>query len=569
MYKNINKILSFAGIISVLMLPTSTLALSQDETVYTKISNNTTNTIISEHLINDKKDNNISVATNLDKITNTNGDENYTMNNGIITWESDGNDIYYQGTNDNVLPIKTDITYSLDGAIMNQKDMIGKSGKVIITIKYTNLCKHIINGNTLYTPFLVTLGTSISVKDNTNVKVSNGKVTSTGTSNLVAAISTPGLYESLNIDGLKSLDTITITYDTTNFSSSSIYMVATPKLVDTKDLDIFTKLDGVYTKVNTLSNSSRALVSGSKTLLTGINTYNDNFNQFLTGINKVRDYTNVFNTNLDDISKGSSDINNGLSDLNNGTNSLVTGVTKLSDGITNAKSGSNSLNSNIQSITAGVSTSASNLVGAINNTTDNDAKASMITQLLTIEKTFGVDSTLVSKGLNLDASNATTTGYNVLLQTIQSLSDGSNNLNDGINSLDNAINNKDTGLLVSSKKIAYAVDQLKIGSDKLNSGINTFKDGFNTYTISVNTLASSADKLNNGAKEIGVGANSLYEGLSKFDNEGIQALASLVNGNIKNTENRIRSLVNLSNQYNSFSKSDIDGTTKFITIIEN
>ena len=110
------------------------------------------------------------------------------------------------------------ITYKLDGNAMNVDDMVGKSGKVEITIKYTNTDKHVVNVNgkneLLYTPFVVTMGTTISNK-NSNIAVSSGKIISNGTNSVIVGISTPGLYESLGLSEFKNMDTITITYDTT------------------------------------------------------------------------------------------------------------------------------------------------------------------------------------------------------------------------------------------------------------------------------------------------------------------------------------------------------------------
>src|SRR5574344_26212 len=566
--KTINKILSYTVITSMLLMPTSSLALSKEETVYTKINNDKTTTIVSEHLINDKKEQSLTEKTDLTDIYNTNGDEEFKLDNNSLTWTTDGNDIYYQGTTDKELPIKTDITYKLDDNIMDINDMSGKSGKITIEIKNTNLDKHYVDGDTLYTPFVIAIGTSIPTSSNTNVEVTNGKVTSTGTTNIVAAISTPGLYESLNIDSFKSLDTVTITYDTTNFENNAIYMVATPKLVDSNDLDVFTKLDSIYDKANTLSSSSKLLVSGSKDLLTGITTYNSKFNEFSTGMNSVRNYTNVFNTNLDTISTGSAELNNNLTKLNNATKDLTTGITKLSNGATDLNKGASDLNTSISSITSGVKTSSTQLQQAITSgKLDSDTTKSYLTQLITLEKTFGVDKTLEAKGLTLDTTTATTTGYNVLISTLNTLENGSKQVSEGATELDDGINSK-TGLAAQTKVLVNSISQLKLGSDKLNAGINSFKDGFNTYTVAVNKLADATDSLNTGAKQIESGASDLYNGINKFDNEGIQALTSLLNGKVKNTEDKVKELVKLSNNYQSFSNTNIKSNTKFITIVE-
>ena len=126
------------------------------------------------------------------------------------------------------------------------KDIIGKSGNVKIKINFENTLKNLvqINGkNTeLYTPFVTTIGTMIDAKNNTNLKINNGKIISTGTRNMVIGIASPGLYESLNLKEFQKLNEITIEFVTTNFNLNSIYIISTPKILEDTDLKIFEKM---------------------------------------------------------------------------------------------------------------------------------------------------------------------------------------------------------------------------------------------------------------------------------------------------------------------------------------
>lgn len=42
---------------------------------------------------------------------------------GALTWQADGNDIYYQGTTDKELPIDMKMTYYLDGKEISPEDL--------------------------------------------------------------------------------------------------------------------------------------------------------------------------------------------------------------------------------------------------------------------------------------------------------------------------------------------------------------------------------------------------------------------------------------------------------------
>ena len=131
--KNLNKVISGVLISSLLFTPVSTLALTKEETVYTNLNYDGTveKTIVNNH-ISDLDKGKVTDDTELKKLLNINGKETYTENNGIITWNAKGKDIYYQGTTDKELPITVDAKYYLDGKEMKAKKLVGKKGKVTI-----------------------------------------------------------------------------------------------------------------------------------------------------------------------------------------------------------------------------------------------------------------------------------------------------------------------------------------------------------------------------------------------------------------------------------------------------
>ena len=116
-------------------------APSKEETVYifTDASGNQTKVLVSDWLKNSDNESEIKDATTLKDVTNVKGDETYSQGSGDeIIWNSDGNDIYYQGTTDKETPISVKITYTLDGKEISPQELAGKSGKVVIRYDYTN-----------------------------------------------------------------------------------------------------------------------------------------------------------------------------------------------------------------------------------------------------------------------------------------------------------------------------------------------------------------------------------------------------------------------------------------------
>ena len=199
------KFISLTIITSLMLNPISALALTKDENVYTNLNYDGTvaSKIVSNRITNNNKED-IEDETKLKEILNISGNEKYTSKEDKIVWQADGNDIIYQGTTDIDLPIETEIKYYLNDKETDIKDIVGKSGKIKITLNFKN--KRIntvkINGKLekLYTPFVVTVGTMLDVKDNKNISIDNGKTVNTGSRNMIVGIASPGLYDSINLD---------------------------------------------------------------------------------------------------------------------------------------------------------------------------------------------------------------------------------------------------------------------------------------------------------------------------------------------------------------------------------
>ena len=111
---------------------------------------------------------------------------------------------------------------------MSKEDITGKSGKVKITIQYTNKEEHTVKiegrNTVLYTPFIVGCGTIFNNDNNKNIEITNGKAVNDGSKTTVVGIVVPGLQESLGLDKdvIDIPDSIEITMDTTKFEMKGI-----------------------------------------------------------------------------------------------------------------------------------------------------------------------------------------------------------------------------------------------------------------------------------------------------------------------------------------------------------
>ncbi|MBR1416234.1 MAG: MMPL family transporter [Bacilli bacterium] len=271
-----------------LLLPLTVSAATKNETVYSIINNegnvSTTVTDILEGINGDVLD-----ESDLENILNINSEEKYFKNDNLLTWKSNGNNIFYQGTTTKKLPIDIRITYYLNDEEINIRNLNNKSGHIKIQIDYKNNDKH----GDLYTPFLVTTG-MILKDDVTNAKINNGKIIQTGSQNIIIGFAAPNISDSLQIKDLEKFNSITIEYDTTSFKSFDIYNVYSPNLFSSDSLSSLDKLDELYSKMNTLSDSSTKLVDGSRELADKIKVLNEGTNKLSNELNnKINEYENL------------------------------------------------------------------------------------------------------------------------------------------------------------------------------------------------------------------------------------------------------------------------------------
>ena len=284
-------------------------SIEKEESVYVTLDANGAKkkVIVSDWLKNSGISGTIEDVSTLTDIQNTKGNEPFTQDGDKLTWEAGTEDIYYQGTTEEELPVSMEITYKLDGKEIAPKDLLGQSGKLEITIQYKNLSKQtvMVNGKEkeIYTPFLMATGMFLPVDNFSNVKVDNGRVVSEGDNDIVAVYGMPGLKESLDLDSIdfgddsdidldglkdKMTDSATITADVTDFEMGQTYTVATPNLFSSLDFDEIQDTDELEDKMDELTDAAGDLVDGTDKINDGLDTLDKNFGKYEDAIQKLR-----------------------------------------------------------------------------------------------------------------------------------------------------------------------------------------------------------------------------------------------------------------------------------------
>ena len=563
--KKINKGIIIIGILACFININTAYALTKNETVYTKLNSDGSikNTIVNEQLKNLNKGN-VSDLTDLSNILNVNGNEKFTLEDNKLTFDSLGDDIYYQGVTDKELPVKTKVTYKLNDEEKDINDILGKSGKVTIQINYKNTSSKnvVINGKseTLYTPFVVTTASIISNKENSNITITNGKVVSNGQNSVLVSIATPGLSDSLNMSELDNLNNIVITFDTKKFKLPSIYSSFSSKLLDENDLDIFDKVDNMTNKVNTLSSSSKRLVEGASKLDEGVATLKN-------GSSKLKDGSNKLNNGLYSALDGIKKLETGSTEVDNNLGKIITGIKQSEDALNAKKNEFEAKKAELDTL-KNSNTSAITKLNYANNT------------IKTTLNEYGIDVTLdrstisgAIDGMGLPEENKTTIlnlkdSYDGNNNLIYLLNVNNNTLDTLISTLDNSLTDINTNL---STLESYLSKLQTEGTTSIKNGLSELKNGLNTLYSGSNELYSGITSLDSGVDSLKNGTNELKEGMSKFDKEGINQITNLVNNKLVGTSKRFKELTKLGNSYDSFTmkNSSDGGETRFITIIDS
>ncbi len=510
-------------------------ALVKDETVYAKLNNDGSvkTILVNEHLINKDELEVIEDETDLLNILNINGDETFEQIDNKLTWNAKKKDIYYQGSINKDLPITEDIKYYLNGEEQKLNEILGKNGNVKIEIEFANNDKHVVKVNgkneTLYTPFVTATGLILNGENNSNIIVNNGKVINNGKNYMVVGISSPGLYESLKLEDLKNMNKVTIEFDTTKFELSNIYTVVTPKIIEKEDLKIFDKMDELYKNVDTLKESIDQIEEGTNTLLEGAKVLDNGASSLTDGLLEVK-------TNLEKIKNGNISLDAGITEIL----STLTEKKKLLDLMTPAfvtekvAEGLGIINNpNITNTNLKTSIGAS--ANAIN---DMNSLISNIGTVITNNNNV-INELMLSPVENKEYIELLTT-YNTVLGSVlpSSLS----------TTMDSLIN---------------ALTKLKVGSSTLSNGTTELYKG-------VETLYSGSKTLKEGTTNLYNGVASLQGGISKYNAEGITKIYDLVNTKVKSTQNKLESLIELGENYQTFTmnKNGNTGETKFILTID-
>lgn len=513
-------------------------------------------------------------ASTLKDIKNVKGDETFKASGDTLTWNTDGEDIYYQGTTDQDLPVSVKLTYYLDGKEIKPADLKGKSGHLKIQVDYTNKEKKTVSVDgkqeEVYTPFVMMTGMILPNETFSNVTIDNGKVISDGSKNIVVGFGMPGMKESLNLDESKTEDltipeSLCVEADVTDFTMSSTFTVALTDLLDDIDFDNIVDVDSLKSSLDELEDAALQLVSGSDTLADGAGTLADGVNSYTEGADTLNDAIQKYlgsngelNGSVTEYVNGVNKVVKGVQDYTDGTNALADGVTAYIGGEQQLKEGAKgllALSDGLTEMQKGINQLYGNLDGKLEDENDKDllAGANQLAEgTAKLQKSFNDESvkalfaqvngmlatgeSLISDAAGLQTQLGTIQGQitqsaGQISSELQVMGEAATSLQESVATVNTEIEKRNQILANDRNQIEQVKSKLTglTAKDReLTQAINDAKSsGNNDLAASLESAKSAIDSAANQAS--GIDTNSITD-LSPIDVSGVEASLQNYNG---------------------------------------
>ena len=524
-------------------------------------------------------------ASTLKDIKNVKGDETFKASGDTLTWNTDGEDIYYQGTTDQNLPVSVKLTYYLDGKEIKPADLKGKSGHLKIQVDYTNKEKKTVSVDgkqeEVYTPFVMMTGMILPNETFSNVTIDNGKVISDGSKNIVVGFGMPGMKESLNLDESKTEDltipeSLCVEADVTDFTMSSTFTVALTDLLDDIDFDNIVDVDSLKSSLDELEDAALQLVSGSDTLADGAGTLADGVNSYTEGADTLNDAIQKYlgsngelNGSVTEYVNGVNKVVKGVQDYTDGTNALADGVTAYIGGEQQLKEGAKgllALSDGLTEMQKGINQLYGNLDGKLEDENDKDllAGANQLAEgTAKLQKSFNDESvkalfaqvngmlatgeSLISDAAGLQTQLGTIQGQitqsaGQISSELQVMDEAATSLQESVATVNTEIEKRNQILANDRNQIEQVKSKLTglTAKDReLTQAINDAKSsGNNDLAASLESAKSAIDSAANQAS--GIDTNSITD-LSPIDVSGVEA-------SLQNYSGEFTKLVGLTNK---------------------
>ena len=308
----------------------------------------------------------ITDQTLLTGIENLSGDETFTLEDGVLTWQANGKDIIYQGTSDKLPAIVPVVTITLDGETVSAADLKEREGEAVLTVTYQ------VHENV---PALALTAMLLPENGVSGLKMENASVISEMGKQILVGYAVPCADSVLDLPGSFTAsfhaDHADLGWMMTVVSSDPIRLAC--KAIDDKaDADLHTELDEASAVLSAMSRNEKLPEAGGKTK---------------------------------DIVEKLNELNDGLAELDNGAQLLAAGIKSLYGSAKDEAAGTEA--SGAIALSDGAAALNSGLAALTeNNETLNNGAAAIFAAILDTANTQIAASGLDAAGIELPALTA-------------------------------------------------------------------------------------------------------------------------------------------------------------------
>ena len=492
-----------------------------------------------------------------------------------------GADIYTKTEGNVSAPIDVKISYYLDGKKISADELRGRTGHIKIRYDYTNTER--VNG--VYMPYAVLSGMMLSNEKFSNISVKNAKLMNDGSRTTIIGVALPGMKENLGVN-IDIPEYVEVEADAKEFKMEMTATIATSKIFAELDVSALDSVEALSSQLNTLASSMAQLMDGSVKLSEGLSTLSNKSVALIDGVEKLRagslklvsgaselssglgtaaSGAKDLATGLAGASEGGKTLASGVSDAYNGAQQIDAGVGQLSDSITKLVNGFATLNADdantklisgatqlrdgtIKALKDGGMTTitADNFETVLNGAIEQyaaagqEAKVKELSTYLTQLRVYDGAAKYIA-GVGQIAAGAATAP-----EKLAPLKAGTTKLSEGLKQMNAKVPELSSGL----EKLSNGANSLSDGIAKAYNGSSELASGMAALDNGIDNLASNMPALQDGVSQLVNGSKSLSDGLSMFNEQGVQRLISLYNGNVRALVSRIQSIVNTAKSAN-------------------
>lgn len=523
----------------------------KEESVYVKAdaSGHPMKTTVTEWLKNPEKGT-FADSTELSDIKNIKGEESFNEGtDGSLQWQSEGNDIYYQGTIDKELPVDVKVSYKLDGESISPEELEGKDGKLEIHFEYENKSKETVDVNgknvEMYTPFTMVTALMLPTDGYKNVTIDNGKIISDADKDIIVGVAFPGLEENMNLQDLDVdiPDSVTITADVEDASVEPTITLASAELLNEIDLDNIDSFDDLEGSIEQLEDATNQLVDGSKsaadgakeladgskTLSDGVNTLNDKSGELTSGMNTLADGVNAYVGGVSQLASGSTSVANGAAALKSGAQTAQAGISSAKVGADQLVAGYTGVGTETGVGVVAAAQSISDGITALNNTlsentslTLSSAQEQSISDMAYQMAVKSVEKIPEDTFTNLETTKndyiSNLKGQYEELLKLQF----KNTMNQTAATVKSTIKDNIQPIVTGAPALAAGVKQLYAGTVDLQKGLSQLNDGSTSLVQGTSDLYEGAIALQQGAAKLNERSSLLSTGTQSLKAGGSQ-----------------------------------------------